>query len=379
MDFRDLCSVKKEDFDEIFNDFFEVRIINQEELESKIDRTNIYTNYQIKKVEIKSGLNYNDFLEKLLKKFNSYFYDWNRDWVRSDLHKSKAYEWVNNYTPRTGILLEDFKKHTFGWKTWEDFIQGNKIVDITKNEKELIVEYLKTSQISDVLELQEWEKYVLLSKHNKISIQSQSKILWSLHWDIWEFILYFFVEWFLHSPILFSKIRHSKSSWADKIKWTDGIHFIIEDDQPKLLFLESKFKKDFFGCVDEVVSSQFEFLDNTWEWDINNELHILEWKWPLVDKDFWIFFEEGFEKFIDPYYTWELNQKELPFDLVSWLIYEHDTSHFIEEETLERVNALLKAYKDIESSLAWRKVTILLLPMLSSEEILKIFLDKTKT
>jgi len=72
---KNLCSVKKEDFDEIFNDFFDVRNINQTELEEKIDKTKIYNNYEIKKVEIKKELNYSDFLDKLLEKFNSYYYD----------------------------------------------------------------------------------------------------------------------------------------------------------------------------------------------------------------------------------------------------------------------------------------------------------------
>jgi len=376
---KNLCSVKKEDFDEIFNDFFDVRNINQTELEEKIDKTKIYNNYEIKKVEIKKELNYSDFLDKLLEKFNSYYYDWNRDWKRDIKYQKKAYEWINNYTPKTGILLEDFKKEVFWWKVGEYFLDDDKLKQLKKGDKDLIIKYLKTSTISNVLELEKWKKYILLSKHNKISIQSESKILWYLHWDIWEFILYFLVEWFLKSPILFSKIRHSKSSWALKINWTDWIHFKIDEWAPKFLFLESKFKKDFSLCVEETIWSQKKLLENEWEWDINNELHILESKWPIIWNDFDIFFENWFEDFINPYYIGDKDQKKLPFDLVSWIIYELIDTQFIEEKTVSKIKTLLEWYKDIEKLIGGRKVTIFLLPLVDNEEILKQFLDKTKT
>lgn len=383
-----LCSVKKEDFDKIFDDFFIVRNIKQDELEKKIDTTKIYTNYEIKKIEIKDWLTYEDFIWKLIDKLNSYYYDWDKSKDKDIVDSIEATKDLNQYSPKIWMWLEDFEKSDIWNKKWIEFIQknGKKICfeeEIDKEELKLIINFLRKQKLLDISNINKSERYIIVWKNNKIYFPTSKQLLWYLHWDIWEFILFFLVEWYLKKPILFSKVQHCKSSSWDKVKWSDWIHISYENWNAKFIFLESKFRNDFISCVDETIDSQEEFLINKWEWDLDNEIRILfkerftiDWLWFYND-----IFENWFEKYINPYRRNEVESSMLPFELVSWIIYElwdKYKENYLENETVWRIEKILIKYKNINTLLKGKKITIFLFPLVSDEKLIKLFLEKIK-
>lgn len=376
------CSVKEKDFNSIFDDFFKVRNIKQNDLENKLDVAKIYNNYEIKKVEIKEWLSYEEFIKKLLDKLNSYYYDWNKNNNKDDIDFKLATEDLNRYSPKIGMILEDFKQSNILDKKWIDFIEEKSWRlyikdDLKKEEKLALIDFIKNQKVLNLKDINKGIKYIIYWNNNKFSFLTSKQILWYLHWDIWEFILFFLVEWYLKNPVLFSKVQHSKSSPWDKVKWSDGIHIWYKNWKPNFIFLESKFKNDFSLCLEKTIDSQKEFL----EWGISKEIIILSKESSTID---WLWcygklFNNWFEEYINPYRRKKIKFNELPFDLVSWIIYElWDDYEYIEKETFKRINNTLKKYKEIEKILGNRKVTIFLLPLVNDEELIKIFLEKIK-
>lgn len=384
---EDLCSVKQSDFEEIFDDFFVVRNINQNEISSHLDKSQIYNNYEIKKIEIKNWLDYNGFIDKLLLKLNSYYYDWNKNNDKDIIDFNEATKDLNQYTPKIWMLLDDFIDVEIWINKWSYYIEDKewKILikdSLKKDEKKELINYLETKQLLNIENINHDKKYIILWKNNKIYFPTSKQILWYLHGDIGEFILFFLVEWYLKKPVLFSKVQHCKSSPWDKVKWSDWIHISYEDWKPKFIFLESKFRNNFWACVDETIESQEEFLINQWEWDINNEIRIL-YKNNLIVSWLWYYktlFENWFFNFINPYWRKEINWNDLHFDLVSWIIYElwDYNTDYNQTETIDRINYTLKKYKNIEKLLNNKKVTIFLFPLISDVELIKTFLNKIK-
>lgn len=387
---ENLCSIKKSDFDTIFNDFFIVRWINQRDIEIKLDPTKIYTNYEINKIEIREWLSYESFVKEILPYFNPYYYDGDHENNKDIIDLRRAHEWINKYIPVNWLLLENFEKEMFNGKPWSDFIEWSDII-VDKSNLKWIRGFLRQQSVQNVKDIESDKRYVILSAKNKPVIQTWSQILWSLHWDIWEFILFFLTESILKEPILFSKFQHCKSGPWDKIKWSDWIHIKYNNWVLKFSFLESKFKKDFAGSLSETIISQKKFLENkTPEGSLDNEIRIIDSNESIVDKWFPLLFGDSFKHYINPYFRKEKDQKDLPFDLVSWLIYEcssywdilnkkKDIKAHIDDVTSDRIQKTLEGYKEMEWLLDNRKVTIFLLPLINNEELIKTFLDQTKT
>lgn len=374
-----LCSVKKEDFDEVFDDFFIIRSLDQNDFISKLDTSKIYKNFTLKKIEIKKGINYNDFISKILKKLNEFYYDGNRKKDKDEIDFYEAKGNLNQYYPKNGMLIEDFLITNFNWISWKDCIEENEnnykvINNLDDGTKKEIINFLQT-KIIEIEHIIPEKKYICIIQ-KKIDIKTSEQILWHLHWDIGEFILFFLTESILWKPILFSKVLHSKSAKWDKVKWSDGIHIDYENWKPSFVFLEAKMKRDFSDCVNETISSHETFLQENWDANLDNEINILFANKDTIDAG-WLgyIFQNGFEKYINPYRRKEIPKDELPFSLVSWVMYEN-ISAYDEKLTIWRIQKVLEKYKSIESMLKNRKVTIFLFPSFSQTELLKNFLEQ---
>lgn len=374
-----LCSVKKENFDEIFDDFFLVRKIKQDEIMKRLDNRKIYKSFELKKVEIKNKLSYNIFIENFLKKLNEFYYDGNKKQDKDEIDLNEAKWQLNQYYPKNGMLLDDFLVEKFEWIIWKNCIKEDKNRYKIKNNlddkiKAKIINVLQTKNI-ELENIIPKKHYVCIIKW-KIDIKTSEQILWHLHWDIWEFILFFLTEALLWKPILFSKIQHTKWARWDKVKWSDWIHIDYKDWKPSFIFLEAKMKKDFHDCITEVISSHWTFLQEHWDANIDNEINILFANRYTIDALwFTTIFQNGFEKYINPYRRKEISKDEFPFSLVSCIMYENNSS-YNEELTIWRIQKTLEKYKTIENLLKNRKVSIFLFPMINQTELLKNFLEQ---
>jgi hypothetical protein len=196
-------------------------------------------------------------------------------------------------------------------------------------------------------------------------------------------------EWALKSPLLFSKVKHCKSSPWDKVKWSDWIHISAdENDNIFYNFLEAKINKDFKSSLRQVIESNKEFLDNNWKWDIDNEITILYSNIDTIDKKYHFLFKGGFEKSIFPYLK-KAKQNKLPFHIVCLISYNWDQyknykngiiskKDYIDKISLSRIKNILSEYKLIEDKLNWRRIKIFMLPLINEVELIKIFLNKIK-
>lgn len=388
-----LCSVKYEDFKSIFDDFFIIRSINKDTLLDKLDKKEIYNNFNINKIEIKQWIWFEEFVDKLLTHLNKYYYDWDKEKTKTSKHLEKAKQRLNQYTVKRWQIFSTFEVTEFhiegkvyNWK----FLYEN--YEKEKSFKNAIINYLKEKELklSDFENLDSNEKYIVLWKNDKVMINSKRQAFSYLHWDIWEFILFFLTEWLLWAPILFSKIRHSKSAAWDKIKWSDWVHINYSEKwnyKIKHLFLESKYNKNFSDSISQAIDSQKEFIENKWTGTFDNELFILDANIDTIDKLYWEIFINWYEDFLNPYYLWEKWIDSFEYDLVTWLIYQSDIysnlinseigiNDFIEKSTLKNIDEVLKNYKKIEKGLKNRCVNIFLLPVIDEVELIKVFLSK---
>lgn len=379
----DICSVKMADFSELFDLFFDVRKID---ISSKIDFRDpiFYQKCLITKIEVKKWKTYDQFLDKALEKIVEYYLDWECDPSK----KNWILKQLNQYMPVRGITLTKLRSlptinHSEGIETWEEIIL--KIQSLGKDKKKVkkLIENITFEDIKSV-DLESEEDYLL----DSWSIRSARQILGYLHGDLWEFLLFFLVEWFLEHPVLFSKVRHCKSSPWDKVKWSDGIHIGIADGKYVYNFLEAKITKSFDDSLRQSLASNVEFLSNDGEWDLNNEVTILFNNTANVDKKLNSLFKRGFQSEIEPYLDNLGEQQEMNFCLSCLLSYNCDLywaslismDHigYVDTISVGRIQNLLKEYKNIENLLWGRQVNVFLFPLKDEIEIIKLFLSKIK-
>jgi hypothetical protein len=379
----DICSVKMTDFSELFDLFFDVRKID---ISSKIDFRDpiFYQKCLITKIEVKEWKTYDQFLDKALEKIVEYYLDWENDASK----KNWILKQLNQYIPVRGISLTKLHSltsinHSEGTETWEGIIVKIRALEKDKKKVKKLIENIPFEDIRSV-NLESEEDYLL----DSWSIRSARQILGYLHGDLWEFLLFFLVEWFLGHPVLFSKVRHCKSSPWDKVKWSDGIHIGLVDGQYIYNFLEAKITKSFDDSLRQSLASNVEFLSNEGEWDLNNEVTILFNNTANVDKKLNSLFENGFQSEIEPYLDNPEEQQSINFCLSCLLSYNCDLywaslisgNHigYVDSVSVKRVQDLLKEYKSIEVLLWWKQVNVFLFPLKDEIEIIKLFLSKIK-
>lgn len=334
---KKLCSVNKEDFDSVFEEFFTQRKI---EISSYIDFTdqNYYDKCKINKIEIKNGKSYDEFLDILLWKLTNYYFDWEMKEDELEYVKSE----LNKYRPKHWISLSDLKSEDIIFK------KGDKLPDGTKAKKDM----------------------------------SSRQLLSHLHWDIWEFLLFFLTEGFLNSPVLFSKVQYMRSHSQDKVKWSDWIH-IWFDNWFYFNFLESKIHWDF--QLDEIFDSNEKLLSPS---GLSQEISILH-KGRNNIKRYGFIFKDWFEDFINPYRKNLINQWDLPFNLVCLLAYKCESysklknwdisvENHIDNYTINRIKLILEGYKKLDTNwlLNGKHINFFLLPLCDEVELIQKFLLK---
>lgn len=386
-----LCLIEKSFIDELFQDFFSV---NNLVLTDLVDLSckDYYNNCEIIKIEIKDWKNYNDFIEKSLEKITNYYLDWENfiEWMSNKDSINFVLKQLNHYTPINAISysyiksLYNIEVWEYLFSKWDDFIEYLEWLE-DNNLRKNACNSLKNSEII-IKDIYSDEKYILSNG----SIKTSRQILWHLHWDIGEFILFLLVEGFLRSPLLFSKIRHCKSSPQDKIKWSDWIHIELDDENNYLYnFLESKINKDFSSSLKQSIESNNEFLSNNWEWDINNEVTILFNNNSIINNRYDFLFNWKYNNYIVPYLNSNIKQENINFNLICLLWYNCteysnmknnliNISDYIDSYSIERIKKILINYKKIEKNLSWKKVRIFMLPLIDELELIKVFLDKIK-
>jgi hypothetical protein len=186
---ENMCKIKKEDFDKLFKDFFEIRKINLNDEFLKKFSKNIYSNYEIKKVEIKEGMEYWDFIKEIFEYFLYYYYD---DFRNREFNNIWDYEWMvrwlNKYYPKKWLFEEEFNKllqEKFPSYANKPLKEINKL---RKKYREEILLYFNDININNIIED---EKYILVDQSKKFYKRNWKQIIWHLHWDIGEFLLYF--------------------------------------------------------------------------------------------------------------------------------------------------------------------------------------------
>jgi hypothetical protein len=317
--------------------------------------------------------------------------DWEDIVAGKDKEKSKkfVYKQLNKYTPIKWISFTELKalNHYEIWdKIFRNFFEFKLALSSYKDNRSR-KKAIKKLQFKDIvpLSIQSDENYLLENG----SIRTSRQILWYLHWDIWELILFLLVEWFLKSPVFFSKIRHCKSSSWDKVKWSDWIHIELSDEWDIVYnFLESKINKDFDSSLSQVIESNNEFISNLWEWGLNSEVTILYNNHTVIDNRFIDLLWDNYESIIAPYLDDKTKQIELKYNIVSLIWYNCDLyKRFLEKEpdleflyinttSIKRIKNVLKEYKLIENKLNWKKVTIFLLPLIDEVKLIKTFLHE---
>lgn len=390
-DVEDLCQIDDIFINEIFDYFFDKKNIEAKDLDF-FDTLKHYDNFEIIKIEIKDWKTYDQFIEKALTKITNYYLDGETtiEWLSHDESCNYVFKQLNHYIPIEWVSFSYIR--TLRWleiwnqkfNNWDEFIAYFEQIESHKDRLKLF-ENIPFNTIN-VLDLNIDDSYVL----SNWAIRTTRQILWYLHWDIWEFILFLLTEWVLKSPLLFSKVNHCKSSPWDKVKWSDWIHISIDEDNNVFYsFLESKINKDFSSSLSQVIESNKEFLSNIWEWDINNEISILFSNKDTIDKKYKFLFQNGFIKTIVPYLNDKPSQDNLPFDIVCLLSYNcnnyksfkegiFDRSTYIESSVLNKIESVLLKYKWIEDKLYWRKIRIFMLPLVNEIDFIKIFLDNIK-
>lgn len=202
-DLENLCSVKKDDFNKIFSNFFSTEDITTK---LKCDESKLYSNYEIHKIHLRNPENINELLHYI-------------------------FEHIITFSG------ENFNKYT----------------DIKSKYKESI-SYLKKYFDASDNELENLSKEDLDNK----------KFQWKVSWlkEVWEIILYFLLEWFLESPIAISKIP-TKTSNKMPIFWADWIH--ISSDYSKLLFWEAKLNNKLSYWKEQSRESIEWFIKTKWK------------------------------------------------------------------------------------------------------------------
>lgn len=169
---------------------------------------------------------------------------------------------------------------------WEKWL---KIFMLPINAKDFDYENLKERLVDPLL----W--YVLsrktIANHSwwemSISKKARNKIrgYHSNTWELWEFLLYCFLETDLKAPKILSKIE-LKTSSSDYVKGSDWIHVYKLWNNYVLLFWESKTIKDIKNWIKKALSSVHDF-----KFGIRRDKH-----WKEIERDaskFWIWYEKA--------------------------------------------------------------------------------------
>ncbi|EKD44784.1 MAG: hypothetical protein ACD_71C00007G0006 [uncultured bacterium (gcode 4)] len=356
----DTCAIKRWDFDEIFNEFFDQHPITIDSaiFPSDCDKSAFYGKLEI--IKLTSRFDSEELLvSAILKKWLIAYTGYHIGMTIGD-PLSNAKQKLNNYNfdehlPLSGLCL--------------DWVEEYEIDDVMYNGK----------------------------KSDKRQSVSHLEILAHLHWDLGELILFILTEGFLQSPSLYSKI---KTKWEEdgKVKGSDGVHIFHNWENFGLYFWESKITKWITDAWVQAKKSIETFIANKdleaferdssipvrrWLWKeirvIWDQFNSVQLKYPLL--------AERICKFINPYRdNFDTQNNDLPYEIVVFYWYRCENyKKFLGASTVEAdyrkyVSGLCeKLFRDFSSvAVNSKKVKLFLLPLTDEVELIKQFLLQTK-
>ena len=182
--------------------------------------------------------------------------------------------------------------------------------------------------------------------------------------EVWEILLFFFIESLLEAPILFSKMP-LKTNTQMSVFWNDAIH--INKDWNCMIFWESKITKTIRNGKEQ---SRESLIKHTSTQKIQDEISV-------VSNNIWLIPTEKLnliKDFLFPYSNEEKNINEMPYELTCFMGFEDsDYLDFLEKKnekeylakTYEKIEGILKYYQSKEKELKNKKITFFLLPILN--------------
>lgn len=320
---NNLCSVKRKHFDKIFNEYFRTEDITEH---VKIDKEQLYSNYEIIKIHLHKPDNIDDFLHNIFKHIITYWW-------------------------------EDY------WTTTEE---GKKYVESLAN----LIKYIDNEKDKPLKDLTKWVNTVLRWK-NKQLVDLDLEALTQLR-ELWEIILFFLTEWILNAPIAISKIR-LKTNPQMPVYWSDGIH--ISKCWEKLIFWESKLTWNFDWWKTQ---SRNWIIKHTTKEFLQKELRVINKNYLSIVPEKW--------KIMSPYSKiGDINN--LPYELTCFLWYEDDDyKDFLKTKDIDKYEKSLKSkvikilthYGKKSDELDYKKVTFFLLPFVDLFSLLEKYWFKLR-
>lgn len=312
-----LCSVKKEDFNTIFDDFFEVCGID---IKKQIDITKIYKNFNVFKIHLKNPNNIETLLLEIFKHIT----------VFSGLKHNPIYN-------------TDDKKYKESVRLLIKYIQKIESLPLKELKEGVNFETRKSNK---------WTEYQV-----DVNLEELSRLR-----EIGEILLFFFIESLLKAPILFSKIQ-LKTNNQMPVFWNDAIH--INKDWNCMIFWESKITNSLENWKTQSRKSLIEHINNE---KIEQEISVISNNIALIPSEKF----NLIKGFLSPYSNEEKNIYEMPYELTCFIWFEdEDYLNFLAnknekeylEKTYKKIENILKYYKTKENKLKNKKITFFLLPI----------------
>lgn len=319
-----LCSVKKKDFEKIFNEYFRT-----EDIKLHVDNSwKLYSNYEVIKIHLNEPDNIDSFLYNIFEHIIVFWWQKFNQVAKNDAIKyKKSVGLLTKYIPKLkDKILEELKE-------WENFIERKNWAVIDED------------------------------------FDSMSKLR-----ELWEVIMFFLTEWLLNSPIAVSKMKF-KTSNQMPVYWADWVH--VSSCWKKLIYWEAKLTNEFDWAKKQwrdslVKFSWIEHLNYIWD-----EINIIWDNFDSLDLDK----KEVVKNIINPYYNEDT--KEIPdYDIVCFLWYWDEdyklyleNSHSIdyEKKLYDKIFKLIKHYWDKEVELKSKRITFFMLPFKSVFDLLQTY------
>lgn len=323
---EDLCSVKKADFDAIFNDYFQAESID---INANMTEKWLYPAYDLYKIHLKNPDNIDEFLFKLFQHIVTY---WGQE--SNSLAKTNSIKY--------------------------------------RKSKDLLTKYLDILKEKPLEELIEWINYVERNnKSSKYVIDADLEKL-SKQRELWEILLFFFTESLLKSPIALSKIK-LKTSNQIPVFWSDAIH--ISNCWRKIFFWESKLTDSFENWKEASRKSLIKFswvnpLDH-----IHEEINVVGNNIDSINLDK----KSILGGLISPYYNEETTQKP-EYELVCFLWYQDEdyiaylkdkNKGLYHDKLMKKIKNLWDYFWDKQIDLNKKHITFFLLPLVSIFNLLQ--------
>lgn len=290
-----------------------------------------------------------------------------------------SFTWAPNFL-NTFKKIGEIKLDNLWEKGWKIFMLPIDSKDFNYSVlKENLLEPLKWYVLSrsEFKEYSSKGKEIALSKH----VRQKFREIRSNTWELWEYLLYCFLETELKAPKIISKLE-LKTAPNNYVNWADWVHLKKIKNGYILLYWESKTIKNLSWCISDSILSVFDFKN----WIRRDK------KWVELERNpskFWMWFEiwliasnirkEVFSKedenFIKTllYPTAVSPQVNTAFAIFIWFefdlkryqnLWNSEFSLKIEQEILKKLNEQIDSIKKLieDNDLQWHNFYFYFLP-----------------